>query len=172
MIFRKVSRGCAPTSIMPLMKKTGVARAPRERPAIVSSFTFWAYFPESRHRSKDSTSSPTSLAYPLSLPFVRPKGPLKAKSTSWYSQNFPCSPAQSAAWADVTDCLPRMARWPYTNRTLPAFTYSASRLGSVSLQNFAQKTHWKSESSMIVTGALSEPKAGPLARRAKTSSCP
>jgi hypothetical protein len=31
----------------------------------------------------------------------------------------------------------------------------------VSAQNFLQKLHWKSENSMIVTGALADPKEGP-----------
>lgn len=58
----KTSKGCAPITGRPLIKKLGVLWTPNDRAALVSDWTVMVRFPESRHSSKASVSKPRSAA--------------------------------------------------------------------------------------------------------------
>src|SRR5438552_12159895 len=93
----KALKGCAPERNRPFTTNAGVPFTPTRLPSATSLPTAAAYVPLSRQTSNCDESSLRSAAN-----FFRLAGSstlLLANNTSWYSQYFPCAPAQREASA-------------------------------------------------------------------------
>lgn len=58
----KLSKGCAPTNLSPLIKKAGVPSTPAVVPSAVSLLIFSSYLVEARQAANDVVSIPSSPA--------------------------------------------------------------------------------------------------------------
>src|SRR5262245_28319345 len=99
--------------------------------------------------SQRGTSRPICLAHSLYLSALSCEEFWKIRSC--ISQNLPCLPAATAAFAAgmALGCMVA-GRGKFLNAKLTSFGYFLSR-SSTRLVDLAQKGHWKSENSRIVT---------------------
>ena len=159
MILVKAGRGCAPTSLRPLMKKVGVPRAPRRAASCSSSLISSEYLWSSIAASTLLLSRPCAAAILSSVGRERSRWFLKR--SSWTAQNLsfpPCLNASIATWAAGS-----AFGWKgsgllrHTSRTLSPYCLRiCSTVGSTRPQN----GHWKSLNSTMVTSASGLPRSG------------